>query len=180
MAQQDKPKGMCPDCLGHYRLVLGGVMVRHGFTAKNVRHGQHGGFHTGPCQGVGQQPIGTERGNAYAVRLAARLRGWAADEEAKPAHTTEQALQVQIREAQDCHFSRQVRRGQPISAEQRAAFSTPEAFRMTSVSGWFSREQIEWRRGVLERARAQRVESWRSHAGALDAAVAANPVAEVV
>jgi hypothetical protein len=180
MAQQDKPKGICPDCLGHYRLVLGGVMVRHGFTAKNVRHGQHGGFHTGPCQGVGQQPIGTERGNAYAVRLAARLRAWAADEEAKPAYTAEEALAAIIRDAQNTYFDRQVRRGQPISADQRAAFSTPAAFANTSVRGWFDVRSIEQRRGALDRARAQRVESWRSHACALDAAVAANPVAEVV
>jgi hypothetical protein len=180
MAQHDKPMGVCPDCLGRFRLVRSGVMVRHGFNAKNVRHGQSGGFHTGPCQAVGEQPLGTERGNAYAVRLAARLRGWADDEEAKPAFTSEDALAAQIRSAQDCHFDRQVRRGQPISAEQRAAFSTPAAFARTSVCGWFRPDQIEWRRGQMQKARAVRVESWREHAAALDAAVLIYPVTEVV
>jgi hypothetical protein len=176
MAKQDKPMGICPDCLGQFRLVSRGVMVRHGFNAKNVRHGQNGGFHTGPCQGVGQQPIGTEGGNAYAARLAVRLRGWAADEEAKPAYSSEEALAAQIWAAQDSHFDWQVRRGQPISAEQRAAFSTPEAFAHTSVRGWFDRGLIEWRRFWLQLHREERVESWRAHAAALDAAVAAHPV----
>lgn len=26
--------------------------IRHGFSAVGVRHGQHGGYHTGPCQGI--------------------------------------------------------------------------------------------------------------------------------
>jgi hypothetical protein len=51
MAAADKLAGTCSVCLRAMQL-HGDSPIRHGFKAVGVRHGQHGGHHTGPCMGT--------------------------------------------------------------------------------------------------------------------------------
>ena len=51
MAAADKLAGTCSVCLRTMQL-RGDRPIRHGFSAVGVRHGQHGGYHTGPCAGT--------------------------------------------------------------------------------------------------------------------------------
>lgn len=46
-----KLQGTCSVCLRMMQL-RGDRPIRHGFSAVGVRHGQSGGFHTGPCAGT--------------------------------------------------------------------------------------------------------------------------------
>lgn len=163
-------KRICAGCLGQFRIVRG-VMVRHGFQAKNVRHGQSTGFHTGRCGGVGVMPIGTAGGNGFASRLAEAQIGMAARLEALPEVSTEAAVQDAIHEARDSLFRRR-----PASAEERALYSTPESFANTSVRGWFSPGSIEQRRRFMGQRRAEEIAQRRQFAADLRAAVVANPV----
>ena len=50
-ASTGKRKGTCSVCLRAMQL-HGDLPIRHGFSAVGVRHGQHGGHHTGPCPGT--------------------------------------------------------------------------------------------------------------------------------
>ena len=50
-ADTDKTAGTCSVCLRMMQL-HGDRPIRHGFSAVGVRHGQHGGYHTGPCAGT--------------------------------------------------------------------------------------------------------------------------------
>jgi hypothetical protein len=47
----DKLQGTCSVCLRVIQL-RGDRPIRHGFSAVGVRHGQSGGYHTGPCAGT--------------------------------------------------------------------------------------------------------------------------------
>jgi hypothetical protein len=47
----DKLQGTCSVCLRLMQL-RGDRPIRHGFSAVGVRHGQSGGYHTGPCAGT--------------------------------------------------------------------------------------------------------------------------------
>ena len=49
-AKTDKLQGTCSVCLRMMQL-HGASPIRHGFAAIGVRHGQHSGYHTGPCSG---------------------------------------------------------------------------------------------------------------------------------
>jgi len=51
MPAADKLQGTCSVCLRLMQL-HGDHPIRHGFSAVGVRHGQHGGYHTGPCAGT--------------------------------------------------------------------------------------------------------------------------------
>lgn len=53
----DKLQGTCSVCLRTMQL-RGEHPIRHGFSAVGVRHGQHGGFHTGPCAGTSYPHLG--------------------------------------------------------------------------------------------------------------------------
>jgi len=46
-----KLQGTCSVCLRTMQL-RGDYPIRHGFSAVGVRHGQSGGYHTGPCAGT--------------------------------------------------------------------------------------------------------------------------------
>ena len=81
MATADKLQGTCSVCLRMMQL-RGDRPIRHGFSAVGVRHGQHGGYHTGPCAGtqfphLGISTEGTqwalERERAHLGRLQDRL-----------------------------------------------------------------------------------------------------------
>lgn len=65
-------EGTCGWCLGTF-VVKGEKPIRHGFAAYDVRHGQHGGYHTGPCPGVayahhGESPLACQDAIASAER----------------------------------------------------------------------------------------------------------------
>lgn len=49
--QTDKIQGTCSVCLRTMQL-HSDHPIRHGFSAIGVRHGEHSGYHTGPCQGT--------------------------------------------------------------------------------------------------------------------------------
>ena len=51
MAASDKTQGTCSVCLRMMQL-RDDRPIRHGFSAVGVRHGQSGGYHTGPCAGT--------------------------------------------------------------------------------------------------------------------------------
>jgi len=81
MATADKLQGTCSVCLRTMQL-HGDSPIRHGFSAVGVRHGQSGGYHTGPCAGtqfphLGISTEGTvwalDRERAHLGRLQARL-----------------------------------------------------------------------------------------------------------
>lgn len=56
-ADDGKIQGTCSVCLRTIQL-RGDHPIRHGFSAIGVQHGQHGGFHTGPCPGVSFPHLG--------------------------------------------------------------------------------------------------------------------------
>ncbi len=77
----DKLQGTCSVCLRLMQL-RGDRPIRHGFSAVGVRHGQSGGYHTGPCAGtqfphLGISTEGTQwaldRERAHLDRLRAAL-----------------------------------------------------------------------------------------------------------
>ena len=63
----DKIIGTCSVCLRGMQL-RGDRPIRHGFAAKNVQHGQHTGYHTGPCPGVNFPHLGiSDEGTRWAI-----------------------------------------------------------------------------------------------------------------
>lgn len=163
-------KRLCPGCLGLFR-VQRGLMVRHGFSALNIRHGESNGYHLGRCAGAGQMPIGTAGGNGFALRLAVDHLQRADHLASLPEVTTQQAIEAAVREAQKTVFRRRV-----PTAEERALYSTPAAFADTSARSWFWAESIEYRRKQLVQMRVEAIEQHKRAAADLRAAVAAHPV----
>lgn len=167
-------KSLCPACLGIFRTSKTGQMMRHGFSAKNVRHGANTGWHTGACPGTGHDPIGTDKGNAFALRIAAQQDEHAAKQEAAPAFTQGDAIALAVAEARLGMNKRNAFRPQPL-----ATFTTLEEFRahpsFISYSGWFSQGALAQRMARMERQRQEDAAARRAHAAALREAVAANP-----
>lgn len=54
--------------------------IRHGFSAVGVRHGQHSGYHTGPCQGTEFPHLGISTEGATWALTRARQRLAATEE----------------------------------------------------------------------------------------------------
>ena len=72
MESTDKLQGTCSVCLRTMQL-HGDHPIRHGFSAVGVRHGQHGGFHTGPCAGTNFPHLGiSTEGTQWALDRAHR------------------------------------------------------------------------------------------------------------
>lgn len=70
MTTTDKLQGTCSVCLRKMQL-RGDRPIRHGFRAVGVRHGQTGGWHTGPCRGVDFPHLGiSDEGTRWALRFA--------------------------------------------------------------------------------------------------------------
>ncbi len=66
--------GTCSVCLRPMQLGRGGQPIRHGFSAVGVRHGQSGGFHTGPCAGTQFPHLGiSDEGTRWALEREQRL-----------------------------------------------------------------------------------------------------------
>lgn len=170
-----RPTGICPVCAATHKLTTRGVLPRHAFQAKNVRHGQSIGFHIGGHGG--DCPIGTESGNRTALRVAQSHDDSAAYLVALPSVTDEEALAAIIRDAQDTHLSDRgsYSNPRPITAEMRAKYATPEAFANTSVRFWFSSDAIVYRRNAMERMRAGEAQAHRDHATLLRKLVQENP-----
>jgi hypothetical protein len=62
-----KLQGTCSVCLRVIQL-RGDRPIRHGFSAVGVRHGQSGGYHTGPCAGTRFPHLGiSEEGTRWAL-----------------------------------------------------------------------------------------------------------------
>jgi hypothetical protein len=75
MATTDKLQGTCSVCLRMMQL-HGDSPIRHGFSAVGVRHGQHGGWHTGPCPGVNFPHLGvSSEGTSWALGQARKKLG---------------------------------------------------------------------------------------------------------
>jgi hypothetical protein len=174
-------KSICPACLGTFRTNKSGLLMRHGFSAHNVRHGASEGWHTGACQGANHQPIGTEAGNDFAMRIARSQEDAADTLESKPAHTIEDATRAAIREALSADIQRASRRGDYERAralQAKIATATADDFRGTSCSGWFYPDALASRARRMDTARAQDCAARRAHAALLREAVAANPAVD--
>lgn len=66
-APTDKLQGTCSVCLRMMQL-RGDRPIRHGFSAVGVRHGQHSGYHTGPCAGTRFPHLGlSDEGTVWAL-----------------------------------------------------------------------------------------------------------------
>ncbi len=74
--KDDKFQGTCSVCLRPMQL-QGVRPIRHGFSAVGVKHGQSGGYHTGPCAGSGFPHLGiSTEGTQWALgRARERLEG---------------------------------------------------------------------------------------------------------
>ena len=81
MAASDKLQGTCSVCLRTMQL-HGDRPIRHGFSAVGVRHGQHGGYHTGPCAGTQFPHLG----------ISTEGTQWALDRERRFLASTNDAL----------------------------------------------------------------------------------------
>ena len=81
MAATDKLAGTCSVCLRMMQL-HGDRPIRHGFSAVGIRHGQSGGYHTGPCAGTQFPHLG----------ISAEGTVWALDRERRFLERTEKAL----------------------------------------------------------------------------------------
>jgi hypothetical protein len=69
-AKNDKLQGTCSVCLRLIQL-HNDHPIRHGFSAVGVRHGQSGGYHTGPCQGTRFPHLGiSTAGTQWALGFA--------------------------------------------------------------------------------------------------------------
>lgn len=67
-SESDKIQGTCSVCLRMMQL-RNDRPIRHGFSAVGVRHGQSGGYHTGPCQGTQFPHLGiSTEGTEWALR----------------------------------------------------------------------------------------------------------------
>ncbi len=67
MSDASKLQGTCSVCLREIQL-RDGRPIRHGFSAVGVRHGQSGGYHTGPCAGTQFPHLGiSSEGTAWAL-----------------------------------------------------------------------------------------------------------------
>ena len=63
----DKLQGTCSVCLRTMQL-RGDHPIRHGFSAIGVQHGQHSGYHTGPCAGTSFPHLGiSTEGTEWAI-----------------------------------------------------------------------------------------------------------------
>ena len=91
MAASEKLTGTCSVCLRMMQL-HGDRPIRHGFSAVGVRHGQSGGYHTGPCAGtqfphLGISTEGTEWALERERRFLERTRESLAELAANPDFT---------------------------------------------------------------------------------------------
>jgi len=172
---------LCPACLRNFKAARNDNprMVRHGFRAFHVRHGETGGFHTGNCPGTGQARMGTEAGNAFALGQATGYDAEALRQEALPVITLEDATQNAISDAIAGMAQRYTRPGAArlSVAELTAKYATPEAFRGTSYSGWFAPSAIIDLARRLTYQRGQRIAELRAAAVALRQAIAEHPPA---
>ena len=77
-----KIAGTCSVCLRTMQL-HSDRPIRHGFSAVGVRHGQHGGYHTGPCAGTRFPHLG----------ISTEGTQWALERERSFLATTNEALE---------------------------------------------------------------------------------------
>jgi len=69
-AKTDKLAGTCSVCLRTMQL-HDDRPIRHGFSAVGVKHGQHSGYHTGPCDGTRFDHLGiSDEGTRWALDRA--------------------------------------------------------------------------------------------------------------
>jgi hypothetical protein len=166
--------GICPSCTRVQRLGKAGLLARHGWQARNVRHGQNTGFHIGGHGAL--PPIGTERGNALATTFADSHRITANHMEAQAPFTTEDAIQDALVEIHGYDVrSWEFRRvgDRPVRHESLEALQATSKFRM--YSGWFTRDALASRVARMTRYREATIAEHRMHAEILDALVAQNP-----
>ncbi len=76
----DKLQGTCSVCLRTMQL-SNLRPIRHGFSAIGVRHGQHSGYHTGPCDGTRFDHLGISTAGTQWALDAARRRLAGVEEE---------------------------------------------------------------------------------------------------
>jgi hypothetical protein len=164
----EKPVGICPCCTGIHRLTKGGGLARHGWQARNVRHGQSSGFHIGGHGG--HAPIGTEAGNALAQGFAASHRKTADHLEALPGFTRDDA-EAQI--LHEIHVDRQrsVEYRHGLKAARELTKWTKEDLKTTPHRGHCDDHYLDRKVKALTEERALAIVDHRAHADLLDALV---------
>lgn len=164
----------CPICAARHVLSRYALTPRHGFSAKNVRHGHTGGFHIGGHGG--HFPIGTERGNGLALRTATEHDMTADRLAALPPVTQEEAVESSITEA----FAGTERRWRDGGMRgERPVRPTLETInndmRWMPYRGWFTGASLEGRARRMMQQRAATVDAHRAHAQLLRELVGKNP-----
>lgn len=167
----------CPGCLRtDLRTSPRNTLVRHGFSAHNIKHGENVGYHVGGCPGTNHQPIGTEEGNQFALALAARAKVKAAEIAALPAITIEDATENAIKTAVD-FLQRSARFRGNRDATIADRFSKPADFANTSYRGWFSEDALAARQTRMINERINAVVRLVEYAEELRVTVAEHPPA---
>ena len=164
--------GLCPTCLAEHKLNSRGALPRHGFSARNVRHGMHQGYHTGGCP-AGTPPIGTRAGNDIALRNALINEQEAVRLRALPALTINDAHADAMREGQDSK-ARSLGTAWARVTIATAEWATPESLGR-SYSGWFGPLALRQRLDRMTRARDQRATAMDAFAAALREEVRKHP-----
>lgn len=169
-----KPHGICPACTAVHHLNAKGLIVRHGWRAKNVRHGQSGGFHVGGHGSLA--PIGTEEGNKEAHRYAASHRTTADHMASQPAHTMEDATRAYLdlihdQEVKSWGYRRHGDKPVPYARLD----DLKQSRNWSAVQGWFSVEGLTSKMRSMDAYRAATIVGHREHADLLDSLVTLNP-----
>jgi hypothetical protein len=167
--------GICPACTRVQRLGSSGALVRHGWQAKNVRHGQSTGFHIGGHGSLA--PIGTEAGNFHAQAFARSHRKTADHMEAQDAPTEDDAILAHIQDINASRDKSWLARGRygvrPVPFK---TLDEVKAWKSWSMySGWFSPASLASQASRMLRDREANIADHRAHAEILEALVVLNP-----
>jgi hypothetical protein len=159
---------ICPACLGGFETAAAdGTLVRHGWNAFDVRHGEHTGWHTGACAGYGAPAFETPAGLAWAksfhpqiVAMVARLEARATELEARAAEMKAAAENAdpQTRRALDVDAQRDEWLAALASDREVEKQARDAAREAASAASATRRQAVEAELG--RKAHAAAIESW--------------------
>lgn len=164
-----KPRrGICPRCANEYTLLATGILPRHGFTAKGVRHNSLGnGYHIG---GHGfDWPIGTAAGNKIALDQASLHDARVTYLAEKPPATAEDAQKDALAEVRTL----EIRRGRGAEAPDVPTVMSDARF--LGYRHWFSDAALKSRQRRIDEQRATAMHEHREMAIIFRRLVKENP-----
>lgn len=170
-----KAHGICPACTSIHQINAKGLVVRHGWLAKNVRHGHHGGFHVGGHGSL--PPIGTPDGNTLARTHAASNRATADHLEAQPPHTIEDATRAYLDHLSDREMTSWMNRWRvgPKPVRYATLDDLKQSRTWSAVQNWFNADGLASKAHSMDAYRAATIAGHREHADLLDSLVTFNP-----